>query len=59
MKCECCHKSLKGYMPNQKRCNACAIYVKNLVKMNGALRRQIKTLRIKIYGQKNGWERIR
>lgn len=56
-KCECCkNKIIYG---NSKFCSNCSIYTFKLrIKINH-IKREVRLLRIKLYGQKNGSERLR
>ena len=56
-KCECCKNTI--IYGNNKFCSNCALYTKKLREKVSLTKREIKLLRIKMYGQNKGWERIR
>lgn len=55
--CECCQKRKISH--HNKYCSYCAVYTKDMRGKISGLKSRLKKLRIKVYGQKNGSERIR
>lgn len=56
--CECCGKEITVYTC-RKYCSACSVSIYKYRQKIGSLKHEIKELRIKLYGQANGSERIR
>ena len=56
--CECCRKEIT-VQTCRKYCSACSVYIWKYRQKVGSLKHEIKNLRIKLYGQANGSERIR
>ena len=57
--CECCKNVFKYYGGTQKLCNRCTVYHKNLRARMNYYRKEVKRLKLMIYGTKQGSERIR
>ena len=58
IQCKCCKKRIPNYGTN-KYCTSCSLYLKNIVAKMRYYKRKAEILNIKIYGTKNGNERIR
>lgn len=56
--CVCCNKSIIRLI-NNKYCSSCSVYTNKLRSKIGGLKTMLKTLRIKVYGQEKGSERLR
>lgn len=57
--CECCKNVFKYYIDRQKLCNRCTVYHKDLRAKINYYRKEVKRLKLLIYGTKQGSERIR
>lgn len=58
-KCICCKKRLVNPMGSQKYCTNCVMHTMRLRKKSADYKSSLKDLRIKVYGQKKGSERLR
>jgi hypothetical protein len=61
MKCECCLRRITGVVMNKNRkyCGNCALHNLKQIREISRLKNDIKKLRLKLYGQERGNERIR
>ena len=58
IKCKCCRKKIED-MFNRKYCSSCSVYTKELREKIYYYKRRFEFLNKKLYGTKNGSERIR
>lgn len=56
--CLCCGRIIKNIF-NRKYCNNCAIHSTDIIRRLSRANNEIERLRIALYGQKRGSERIR
>lgn len=56
--CECCGKKYIKFFGPQKKCNNCSLYHKELVTKLRNTQYQLNKLRLRVYGVKNGTQRI-
>ena len=59
-KCQCCQRPLTNVMnKSRKYCSGCSVHSVELRREISKLKNDIMKLKLKLYGQKNGSERIR
>lgn len=60
-RCKCCGRVLEKdtFLANKQFCNRCSNYISPLKNQISNLKHRVRTLTIKIYGVKDGRERLR